>query len=461
MSRAHRGIAAAALAILVASGLTVAAAPAAPAHANTANNAAGVGYYDRGDSSFHLSYSIPTGTQSDRAFVFGPPNQGGIVPVSGDWDGDGSSTVGWYRYSDASWHLTNELNGEGASNITFTYGPAGDTSIQPVVGDWDGDGKDTVGWYRPSDASWHLASSNSTSLTSTTFVWGIAGDATLQAVAGDWNGDGKATAGWYRPSDASWHLAASNSASPATTAFVWGPAGNTTVKAIVGDWDGNKTASVGWYRPSDASFHVTNTNAASGTSITANFGPAGDSSIVPLAGDWDGLIAPSTTAQSVAQRIVAQYNAGKVSFLYPGVYTREIVPLAQTGAAPAGCRVDIRILQVLAMTVDHFGSASVSDIGRPCIDSPTNCSSGSLHCQDPAKAIDVYKLGGVTIDGGNAQSIAYLRFIDSIAPSGSQAGQLQCRAATNFTNITRQFNDTCNHQHFDLGAAAGVVKYTG
>lgn len=437
--------------------------PEDSAQASTANAASGIGYYQPSNSSWHLSYSTPPGGgQSDRAFVFGPANSGGIVPVSGDWDGNGSSSVGWYRYSDASWHLTAELNG--GTDISFLYGPAGDKSVVPVAGDWDGDGKDTVGWYRPSDASWHLASANSNSATSSAFVYGAAGNSSVTAIAGDWNGDGKDTVGWYRPSDGSWHLASANGNGATSTAFAWGVSGNSSVSPVAGDWNGDGKDTVGWYRPSDGSYHLTNSNAPGSASITFVFGPTGNSSLVPIAGDWDGRSTPSSSAQAVAKRLQSQYQAGKLTFIdgKAAIFEREILPYAQTGTAPAGCRVDVRILQALAMSVDHFGSIRVSDIGRPCMDEFTNCDF-SLHCYDPAKAIDVIGVGGTTMSASSeAKRIEYVRYLDSIVPSGSQAGQFNCmpnRPA--FSNIRSVTDTACHHQHFDLGSATGSVRYTG
>jgi hypothetical protein len=58
----------------------------------------------------------------------------GILPLSGDWDGDGVDTVGLYNLVTGAFFLRN-ANAPGAANVSFTYGPLGAT---PIVGDWDG-----------------------------------------------------------------------------------------------------------------------------------------------------------------------------------------------------------------------------------------------------------------------------------------------------------------------------------
>ncbi|MEI7852004.1 MAG: hypothetical protein WCH86_09240, partial [Kiritimatiellales bacterium] len=69
--------------------------------------------------------------------------------------------------------------------IAFGYGLPGDI---PIVGDWNGDGIDTVGVFRPSNAMWYLNPNNAASPDNTliAFGYGLPGDI---PVVGDWNGD--------------------------------------------------------------------------------------------------------------------------------------------------------------------------------------------------------------------------------------------------------------------------------
>ncbi|HEX6684546.1 MAG TPA: N-acetylmuramoyl-L-alanine amidase, partial [Candidatus Limnocylindrales bacterium] len=155
-----------------------------------------VGWYRNSDSSFHLRNGL-SGGDSHYAFVLGPANSGDIVPVTGDWDGTGTTTAGWYRPSDSSWHLRNSLSG-GESNYAFVFGPPNSGGVFPVTGDWNGDGRTTVGWYRASDSSWHLRNSLSGGSSDLAFVFGPPNSGGIVPVTGDWNGDGRTTVGWYR-----------------------------------------------------------------------------------------------------------------------------------------------------------------------------------------------------------------------------------------------------------------------
>jgi hypothetical protein len=59
----------------------------------------------------------------------------------------GSHTVGLYDPGNAAFFLRNSNTG-GVADITFTFGPAG-SGFMPIVGDWNGDGVDTIGLYDP------------------------------------------------------------------------------------------------------------------------------------------------------------------------------------------------------------------------------------------------------------------------------------------------------------------------
>ena len=78
----------------------------------------------------------------------------GDIPVAGDWNGDGEKEVGIYRHG--AWYL--DYNGNGQwdgcdidSCIPAFGGLRGDI---PVVGDWNGDGKTNIGFYR--NGAWYL-----------------------------------------------------------------------------------------------------------------------------------------------------------------------------------------------------------------------------------------------------------------------------------------------------------------
>jgi hypothetical protein len=70
----------------------------------------------------------------------------------GDFDGDGVDTVGLHRSSSGHVFFRN-ANSSGIADVAFSFGDPGD---QIVAGDWDGDGDDTVGRYRPGDGSLFL-----------------------------------------------------------------------------------------------------------------------------------------------------------------------------------------------------------------------------------------------------------------------------------------------------------------
>ncbi|MBK6317068.1 MAG: hypothetical protein IPF53_22995 [Blastocatellia bacterium] len=70
---------------------------------------------------------------ADVVFGFGPAGSG-WTPLAGDFDGNGTDTVGLYSASNGFYFLRN-TNAPGGADLTFGYGPAG---VTPLVGDWDG-----------------------------------------------------------------------------------------------------------------------------------------------------------------------------------------------------------------------------------------------------------------------------------------------------------------------------------
>ena len=112
----------------------------------------------------------------------------GAVPLAGDWDGDGRDTAGFYERATSTFRM---------AGLSFRFGPPRNRWL-PVAGDWDGDGRDGVGLYDPARGLFRLKNRLA------------GGDADLVVrfgrpragwipVAGDWDGDGRDGIGLYIP----------------------------------------------------------------------------------------------------------------------------------------------------------------------------------------------------------------------------------------------------------------------
>jgi hypothetical protein len=223
----------------------------------------------------------------------------GDVPVAGDWNGDWTASIGVFRparsaanQEDGALWLLRDSNTLGEPDVpVFAHGGEGDL---PVVGDWDGNGTTTVGIYRPaysaanptSEAWWFLRNSNSSGLADITpFAYGGPGDV---PVVGDWNADWQVTIGVYRPSTGEWLLRNSNGPGKPDVVVVFGAP---TDIPVVGDWDGNQTATIGLFRPPgsplnpnpQARWLLRNKNTAGPPEIDFFWGGAGE---LPVTGKW-------------------------------------------------------------------------------------------------------------------------------------------------------------------------------
>ena len=94
------------------------------------------------------------GIQVGEAEMFGSPS---AVPLVGDWNADGIDDIGtWVTAgNDGIFFLgSGDVDDPDAEPLIARFGQAGDI---PIIGDWDGDGYDGPGIYRPSTATFHLA----------------------------------------------------------------------------------------------------------------------------------------------------------------------------------------------------------------------------------------------------------------------------------------------------------------
>ena len=115
-----------------------------------------------------------------------------------------------------------------------------------------------------------------TTFVTTTHEFGSNGD---RPVAGDWEGDGRDTIGVFH--DGVFLLTADNSETTASTIF--GFAGDLPV---AGDWTGKRAYGVGLFHAPTATFSI-ETQLGLGPDIIFTFGTSND---VPVAGHWPPVL---------------------------------------------------------------------------------------------------------------------------------------------------------------------------
>ena len=170
------------------------------------------------------------------------------------------------------WHT---INGD-ANGATFYFGLPSDL---PVLGDWDCDGVDTPGMFRPSNGFFYLGNSRATSLADEEFFFGQEGDIPL---AGDWNGDGCDTVGIYRPAESKVYLRNSLTTGIADIEYYFGQPGDSP---FAGDFDGNGTDEVALHREASGRVYLRFSHTNGPADLDFFFGTAGD---LIFSGDWNG-----------------------------------------------------------------------------------------------------------------------------------------------------------------------------
>lgn len=192
-------------------------------------------------------------------------------------------TIGVRRPSNGFFYLRN-ANSSGPEDYLIVYGQPTDIGL---VGDWNNDGIDTVGFYRPSTTGFTLsntAAEDIVGLPVTAFAFGY-GSLNDKPIVGDWDGNGSDSIGVFRGSNRTFYLRSALSGSPITNATVTVPFANATDVPLTGDWDCNGTTTVGLYRPASATFYLT--NATSGTPNDFTIITFGAVNASPFTGDFD------------------------------------------------------------------------------------------------------------------------------------------------------------------------------
>jgi hypothetical protein len=169
-------------------------------------------------------------------FILGNP---GDIPLAGDSNGDGCDSLSVYRPSEQQFYIADTLPPPIPlnqplqafnANKQYIIGNAGD---KPFVGNFDGDGVETIGLHRESTGLIYYLNSHPPTGTSppadAQYVFGDPGD---RLVAGDWViVDGKWNRALFRSSNATLYFRDDNAPGfkPAAASFPCGTAGSAAI----------------------------------------------------------------------------------------------------------------------------------------------------------------------------------------------------------------------------------------
>src|SRR5690606_28343174 len=166
------------------------------------------------------------------------------------------------------YHLRNSLSG-GAADLSFTLGLSTD---QVLVGDWDGDGTDTLAMRRGNTYLLYDAHPGQKSPRCRS------GPPAAAGLVAHWTGDGTGTAAVRGGQE--YHLRNSVSGGAADRVVRYGRAGD---DVLVGDWDGDGRDTLTVRRGSE--YHIRNALRGGDADVVLRSGRAGDLGLVR---DWGG-----------------------------------------------------------------------------------------------------------------------------------------------------------------------------
>ncbi len=146
----------------------------------------------------------PDPLNRDAVYQFGSNEELVDKPVIGDWDGDGFDEIGLFARDASSgtyrFHLDRNSNGiydpgnkPEDDPLEFEFLPNSGAGVQPVVGDWDGDGTDNIGVL--STGQWILDLDDNQTIDFATELFPT--NFTGLPFAGDWDGSGTIRVGAY------------------------------------------------------------------------------------------------------------------------------------------------------------------------------------------------------------------------------------------------------------------------
>ncbi|MBT8215849.1 MAG: CapA family protein [Acidimicrobiia bacterium] len=211
---------------------------------------------------------------SFSTFYFGLP---GDTPLIGDWDCDGRDSAGMWRPDTGFMYLQDDDTGVASERLFL-----GQPGHVPLAGDWNGDGCDTVGIYAPLTGRVWLSNDLEPGF-DIFYYFGVPGD---KPFVGDFDEDGVDELGLHRESTGLVYLRMDHSTGVADSEFYFGVAGD---RIVAGDWDQDGDDTVAVFRPDAGKFYLQNENA---TAFADAFYPYPHPDAIAVAGNIQEFVLP-------------------------------------------------------------------------------------------------------------------------------------------------------------------------
>jgi hypothetical protein len=214
----------------------------------------------------------------DSALRSCAPAQTANEPIRGDhgdYDGDGKSDLTFFRPITGSWWARLSA----ANFTTYIAQEWGLPTDRPTPGDYDGDGRTDLAFYRPAAGVWWMALSSTNFSTAESYQWGVETDIPMPA---DYDGDNKTDIAIYRPSAGVWWVLLSSTNFSSAISRQWGVSTDTPVPA---DYDGDGKADMAIYRPATGVWWILTSSTNFSSAVSYQWGISTDT---PLPADYDG-----------------------------------------------------------------------------------------------------------------------------------------------------------------------------
>gem|GEM_PF-2514417 len=204
------------------------------------------------------------------------------IPLSGDYNGDGKSDLVIYEADWGNWYIRKFSSDDGQGTTLAWSLQFGSSTMKPVEGDYNGDGKHDLALFNPPNGKWYIRNlSGGSILHNESF-----GSSAMIPVPGDYNGDGKSDMALFQNQqgggEGNWYIRRAVPYGNILSGEAWG---YHRAQPVSGDYDGNGKSDMAVYYLDYSKWFIRRVSPYGVILNDLGWGTSGD---IPTAGDYNG-----------------------------------------------------------------------------------------------------------------------------------------------------------------------------
>jgi len=197
--------------------------------------------------------------------------RGWLSETAADFDGDGRDDIAQFHPSNGTWWISRSTGSDFATTQWANFATNSGWASQ-MAGDFNGDDRDDIANFYPGNGTWWVSTSNGSGFKTLEWADFSTSSGWQARMTGDFNGDGRDDIAQFHPSNGTWWISRSTGSGFVTELWADFSTSSGWISRVTGDFNGDGRDDIAQFHPSNGTWWISrSTGSGFVTELWADF----------------------------------------------------------------------------------------------------------------------------------------------------------------------------------------------